>query len=108
MAALKNCWEILQCGREANGRLVEELGECIVSAQQMGHSCWAVARSLCHLAHDAEEVQGKLNCLDCVVYQMYNRIAGTLKSDIKSCCPEEHERLKNVLIGNLQRLKLEK
>ena len=44
---LENCWEILNCGRERGGPNVMELGECIAAKQGLGHSCWAIAGTLC-------------------------------------------------------------
>ena len=46
---LPNCWEIISCGREKGGDKVAELGECVASTRGMGHSCWAVAGTLCGL-----------------------------------------------------------
>ena len=44
---LKNCWEMRGCGRERGGSRAKDLGECIASREQLGHSCWAIAGTLC-------------------------------------------------------------
>ena len=86
---MKNCWEIKQCGREAGGPNVDELGECIASRQQLGHSCWAIAGTLCggEVQGDIKDKQG--NCLICEVYELYNRMTGTARQDLAVACPEE-------------------
>ncbi|UCH73420.1 MAG: hypothetical protein JSU82_13870 [Rhodospirillales bacterium] len=86
---MKNCWEIKQCGREAGGAKVAELGECIASRQQLGHSCWAIAGTLCggEVQGDIKDKQG--NCLTCEVYELYNRMTGTARHELAAACPEE-------------------
>ena len=44
---LLNCWEIKNCERQKGGMKVYELGECIASKSDMGHSCWAIAGTFC-------------------------------------------------------------
>ena len=75
-----NCWEILQCGRQAGGENVQELGLCPVSVEGIGSNanggtcrgriCWAVAGTLC-----IGEVQGtfakkRKSCLMCPMYYL--------------------------------------
>ena len=70
----KNCWEVMKCGREPNGRN-EKLGVCpaanptehdgINNGHYGGRFCWNFAGTFC-----GGELQGsvakKLNdCLDC-------------------------------------------
>ena len=70
----KNCWEVMQCGREPNGRN-EKLGICpasiptehngINSGDCGGRFCWNFAGTFCD-----GEVQGSVakklkDCLDC-------------------------------------------
>ncbi len=86
---LPNCWEIVNCGREKGGEKVGELGECEASKKGMGHSCWAVAGTLC-----GGEVKGafarKLGlCNMCEVFQLYNRPRGTRRKEVVRLCPEE-------------------
>jgi hypothetical protein len=86
---LPNCWEIINCGREKGGDKAAELGECVASKKGMGHSCWAVAGTLCE-----GEIQGtfarKLGlCNACEVFQLYNRPLGSRRKEVIAHCPEE-------------------
>ncbi len=57
MAARKNCWEIMQCGRHPGGDRLAELGECpavrcfgahgIHNGINGGRACWAIAGTYC-------------------------------------------------------------
>lgn len=94
---MKNCWELKDCGREAGGRNVAAFGECITSQEGLGHSCWAIAGTLC-----GGEVQGSVkdkheNCLICNVYQNYNRMTGTMAQDVAVQHPDEDRRYREVL-----------
>ena len=70
----KNCWDVMKCGREPNGKN-EKLGICpAAEASEMngvnngelgGRFCWAFAGTFCK-----GEVQGSVakkmhNCLEC-------------------------------------------
>ena len=70
----KNCWEVLKCGRERNGRN-EKLGICpaaqsnefngVNNGELGGRFCWNFAGTFCK-----GELQGSIakkmqNCLDC-------------------------------------------
>jgi hypothetical protein len=86
---LPNCWELEDCGREKGGHNVKELGECIASKEGLGHSCWAIAGTLCK-----GEIQGiyakKIKyCTSCEIFKLYNRISGTCKKDVSVLWPEE-------------------
>ncbi|MCK5690735.1 hypothetical protein KAI87_15755 [Myxococcota bacterium] len=102
---LKNCWEILECKREKGGSKVAELGECIVSVRNMGHSCWAIAGTFC-----GGEVQGTAakkygGCLRCSVYQLYNRMTGTQSDRVKLDLAEENEKLSALLGEDFSKLR---
>ena len=89
---LPNCWEIENCGREKGGHKVEELGECIASKEGLGHSCWAIAGTLC-----GGEVQGTVAqkigyCTNCPVHKLYNRSLGKHGQEIASQYPEEEAK----------------
>lgn len=95
---MENCWKIKSCGREAGGRNVMELGECIASTEGFGHSCWAVAGTLC-----GGEVQGSVkekagNCLTCEVHKAYNRQTGVLRLDVATQCSDENRRYQQALL----------
>jgi methyl-accepting chemotaxis protein len=70
---LLNCWEIIKCERHKAGKKVNELGECIVSMEGMGHSCWAVAGTLCGGEIQGTTAQKIGYCTSCEVYGIYNR-----------------------------------
>ncbi len=95
---MKNCWEIRECGREAGGAKVAELGECIASVEKLGHSCWAIAGTLC-----GGVVQGSVkdkhgNCLICEVHRMYNRLTGTMGDEVAAQFPDEERHYEQVLL----------
>lgn len=81
----KNCWEVMKCGREPNGRN-EKLGICpaaqsnefngINNGDFGGRFCWAYAGTFCE-----GEVQGSVakkmkNCLDCAFLKIVNEEEG--------------------------------
>jgi hypothetical protein len=99
---LKNCWELRGCGRERGGSKVGELGECIASRQQMGHSCWAIAGTLC-----GGEVQGTFaasegTCMLCPVLRSYHRITGTEAKRVVQEFPEEQQRYSDLLMRRMK------
>jgi len=74
----KNCWEHKNCGRQAGGPKVAELGICPVTTSNRvnganhghngGRACWVIAGSLC-----GGKVQGSFatkmaNCMACDFY----------------------------------------
>jgi hypothetical protein len=73
-----NCWEIKQCGREAGGAKVSELGECPASTENRlhgihggknaGRTCWVVAGSLCDGKVQGTYVDKYNNCTMCEFY----------------------------------------
>jgi len=81
----KNCWEIMHCGREPNGRN-EHLGKCpaaqsnehngINSGNFGGRFCWNFAGTFC-----GGELQGSVarklkNCLNCGFLKMVKEEEG--------------------------------
>jgi hypothetical protein len=94
---MKNCWEIKVCGREAGGEKVAELGECIASKEGFGHSCWAIAGTLCGGVVQGSESQKHGNCLICDVYKSYNRLTGTMAKEITLQYPDEEKRHQGLL-----------
>lgn len=95
--ALLNCWEIKQCGRQKGGDKVSELGECVVSRQALGHSCWAVAGTLCGGVVQGTAAQKEMNCLSCDVYGLYNHSFGQFASAVVAECPEEQGRYSTMM-----------
>jgi len=98
---LPQCWEIKKCGREKGGAKAQELGECQAAQQGLGHSCWAVAGTLC-----GGEVQGTMaqkegNCMLCDVYKRYHRQTGSDGLQVVAECPDEQVRYQALMQGRL-------
>jgi hypothetical protein len=81
----KNCWEVMKCGREPNGKN-ENLGICpatqpseysgINKGENGGRFCWAFAGTFCE-----GEIQGSVakkmnNCLDCAFLKIVEEEEG--------------------------------
>ena len=94
---LPNCWDIVKCERQSGGKKINELGVCIVSKEGMGHSCWAIAGTLCY-----GEVQGTIAqkigyCTSCEVHKTYNRSLGEMGKLVRSTYPEEDARYNKIM-----------
>lgn len=87
--ALPNCWEMKECGREKAGKKVAELGECIASQEGLGHSCWAIAGTLCGGVVQGTVAQKERNCMGCEVYKTYHRTLGTRAREVVAAEPAE-------------------
>jgi hypothetical protein len=95
---LLNCWEIKNCERQKGGMKIYDLGECIASKFDMGHSCWAVAGTLCF-----DKIQGTFAqkigfCTSCEVYHLYNRSSGKLGKLVQTMYPEEDAQYKDIIL----------
>jgi hypothetical protein len=95
---LLNCWEIKKCERQKGGKKVNELGECIASKEGMGHSCWAVAGTLCGGKILGTTAQKTGYCTTCEVYQIYNRSQGELGKRIMTTYPKEEEKYYKIMM----------
>jgi hypothetical protein len=95
---LLNCWEIKKCGRQKGGKKVSELGECIASKEGMGHSCWAVAGTLCGGKIQGTTAQKIGFCTSCEVYQIYNRSKGELGKRIMTTYPKEDAKYYKIMM----------
>ena len=96
---LLNCWEITKCERHKRGKKMDELGECLASKEEMGHSCWAVAGTLC----GDKKIQGSTAqkigyCTSCEVYQSYNRSKGELGKLVAKTYPKEDAKYYNIMM----------
>ena len=89
MSTLQSCWEIMNCGRHKGGPKVNELGECIASREGMGHSCWAIAGTMCGGVITGTAAQEKITCMSCQVYKSYNRVSGAKAAGVRKAFPEE-------------------
>ena len=95
---LLNCWEIMKCGRQKGGKKVNELGECIASKEGMGHSCWAVAGTLCGGKIQGTTARKIRFCTSCKVYEIYNRSRGELGKMIKKAYPKEDAKYYDIMM----------
>jgi hypothetical protein len=93
-----NCWEIKKCQRQKGGKKVKELGECIAPKEGMGHSCWAVAGTLCGDKIQGTTAQEIKFCTSCKVYEIYNRSRGKLGKMIKVTYPKEEAKYYNIMM----------
>jgi hypothetical protein len=95
---LLNCWEITKCQRQRGGKKVLELGECIASKEEMGHSCWAVAGTLCGGKTQGTTAQKIQFCTSCEVYEIYNRSRGELGKKVKTAYPKEDSKYYDIMM----------
>lgn len=100
---MKNCWEFKNCEREKGGRKVKELGECIASIEGLGHSCWAIAGTLCGGAVQGSIAQKEKNCMTCEVYNLYHRVLGSEGKRIAAELPEEQKRYNDMRINRMKK-----
>jgi len=97
MSQFKNCWEIKECGRGKGGAKVAELGECIASTNGLGHSCWAIAGTLCGGTVQGTAAQKHQNCLACDVHKLYNRVTGNYGKEIAVEFANEHKNYLTII-----------
>jgi hypothetical protein len=95
---LLNCWEIKKCERQKGGKKVNELGECIASKEGMGHSCWAVAGTLCGGKIQGTTVQKIGYCTSCEVHEIYNRSKSELGKLVMTTYPKEDTKYYNIMM----------
>jgi len=100
---LQQCWEIMSCGREKGGPKVLQFGECIASKEGLGHSCWAIAGTLCGGVVQGTFAQKEANCILCKVYKLYNRLSGTVGAKVPEMYPEEQRRYTTMLKARVKR-----
>ena len=100
--SLKNCWEIHGCERHANGAKVHELGECVASRENMGHSCWAIVGTLCGDKVQCSLAEKYASCSRCEVYNQYHRTAGSHGHMIKELYPEENQKYRQLIVDRIR------
>ena len=71
----KNCWEVIQCGRQPGGNTAEELGVCPASLPSQhdgtnngkhgGRLCWAIAGTFCGGKPQGSGVEKIMDCIHC-------------------------------------------
>jgi hypothetical protein len=100
MYSLKNCWEIMNCGRHKGGLKENELGECIASREGMGHSCWEIAGTMCGGVVSGTAAQNKITCMSCQVYKSYNRFSSAKAADLRKAFPDEEAKYTEHLLAS--------
>lgn len=95
---LPNCWEIMNCGREEDGHKTHEQGECIASKLKLGHSCWAVAGTLCRGKVEGSVAKKIGFCTKCKVFKLYNQVTGTFGDYIMALYPEENQTYTEIMM----------
>jgi len=98
----KECWEIMNCGRQKGGPKVAEFGECVASKESMGHSCWAIAGTLCGGEVQGTMAQKEHNCIRCDVYKLYHRMVGSMGKEIQSLFPAEDAKYNKMLMTRMR------
>ncbi len=96
---LLNCWEIKKCGRQKGGNKINDLGECLASRKGMGHSCWAVAGTMCAAEIQCTYAKKIRFCTFCEVYGTYNRSRGNFGKVIKNIFPEEESKYYDTMLN---------
>ena len=71
----KNCWEVMKCGREENGRKSDEFGVCpaaqsdekddVNNGMYGGRYCWSFAGTFCEGTIQGSVAKKLNNCLAC-------------------------------------------
>ncbi len=77
-----NCWEYSKCGREPDGKKVDELGVCpaavdasfdsINSGENGGRVCWAIAGTFCEGKIQGAFTDKRDSCVNCEFFKMVN------------------------------------
>jgi len=75
----KNCWEVMNCGREPGGRNAEASGVCPASTDERldnvhggsnaGRTCWVVAGTFCEGRVQGTFAQKLKDCSSCEFYR---------------------------------------
>jgi hypothetical protein len=75
----KNCWEVMNCGREPGGANVEEFGVCpaatderldsIHGGKNSGRVCWVIAGTFCEDNVQGTFAQKYRDCTKCKFYR---------------------------------------
>jgi len=95
---LLNCWEITKCERHEGGAKAQELGVCVAVSEGMGHSCWAIAGTLCGGEVRGSRAQKEDNCMSCEVFMTYHRQIGSRGNEIGKRFPAEQKKYSDLLM----------
>ena len=81
-----------------NGIHSEEQGECVASVNGLGHSCWAIAGTLCGGEVSGSKALKDHNCHKCDVYLSYNRIDGSLFEEVVEKYTNENKKYVSIMM----------
>ena len=83
----KNCWEVMQCGREPGGKKAQEFGVCPAATDEQldssnggknsGRACWVIAGTFCKGAVQGTFAQKYLDCTKCEFYRQVMKEEGS-------------------------------
>ncbi len=99
---MKNCWEIKNCGRQKGGQNELELGICVAAQGGLGHSCWAVAGTLCGGKVQGTVAKKEAQCIKCEVYVLYNRLNEIYGKRVGHEFPKEQKKYRELLMDRLK------
>ena len=86
-----NCWEFKKCGREAGGAKAKELGVCPAYPNH-GHSCAALAGTLCGGKVQGSFAQKLTSCMKCGFYNSPNYESKSVKTPSSLGIPLPEDR----------------
>lgn len=83
----KNCWEIMECGREPGGKHAKELGVCpaaedesldsVHGGKNAGRACWVIAGTFCEGAVQGTFALKYRDCTSCRFFRQVKAEEGT-------------------------------
>ncbi len=83
----KNCWEVMQCGREPGGKKTRELGVCpaatderldsVHGGKNSGRACWVIAGTFCEGIVQGSFAQKYRDCTMCEFYRQVKKEEGS-------------------------------
>jgi hypothetical protein len=92
----ENCWEVKNCGREAGGKNVSELGVCSAATDKSadglnggkngGRICWAVAGTFCEGKKQGTFAEKRISCMGC---NFYKKVAEEEGEDFRLLKPDQ-------------------
>ncbi len=84
--AKKNCWEVMNCGREPGGKKAQELGVCAAATDKRldgvhggrngGRACWVIAGTFCDGVIQGTFAQKYQDCSVCEFFRQVRREEG--------------------------------
>jgi hypothetical protein len=104
MSDLKSCWEIKNCGRQLGGPKAAEFGVCVAAKEDLGHSCWAIAGTLCGGKVQGTSAEKEHNCMACELYTSYNRMSGSHGKEIEKLFPAEQKKYQSAMLARVTNL----